>query len=244
MLRGFFFILLCMSYLAQVSFAPAVIGSDAVTAIITSDAVAYKERELKNVVGGFKLGDEVEILEDYSMKSYKVRGLENKKEGWVLYKYLKIAEDSGVDKTELYKDQIEEFVNIRRYNSKTEFLVLVDIGRQKTYVMRGNQGEFRFERSFDCSTGVNVSPTTKGEFVVGDRGEWFYSERLKSGAKYWVRFNNHYLFHTVPMDKAKRVLKGEDFVGEKLSSGCIRHTIEDAKWIYDNIPEFSKVVIL
>ncbi|HAH78565.1 MAG TPA: L,D-transpeptidase, partial [Ruminococcaceae bacterium] len=34
-----------------------------------------------------------------------------------------------------------------------------------------------------------------------------------------------------------------DKLGEPASHGCIRLPVEDAKWIYDNIPEGTKVVI-
>ena len=99
-------------------------------------------------------------------------------------------------------------------------------------------------RSFDCSTGKNISPTTRGTFTVTDRGSWFYSERLASGAAHWLRFNEQYLFHSIPMDRHKSIIDGEDIVGEKRSSGCIRLMPEDAKWLYDNIPYGTTAIII
>jgi lipoprotein-anchoring transpeptidase ErfK/SrfK len=99
-------------------------------------------------------------------------------------------------------------------------------------------------RSFDCSTGLNKSPTTRGQFALSDRGEWFYSYRLASGAKYWIRFNGQYLFHSIPMDENKIIIPGEDVVGQKSSNGCVRLLLDDIKWIYDNIPDGTIVVII
>ncbi|MDR2166909.1 MAG: L,D-transpeptidase, partial [Clostridiales bacterium] len=87
-------------------------------------------------------------------------------------------------------------------------------------------------------------PTTRGIFALTDRGEWFYSYRLASGAKYWIRFNGNYLFHSTPMDQNKIPLPGEDIVGEKRSNGCIRLLLPDMKWIYENIPDNTAVVII
>lgn len=46
------------------------------------------------------------------------------------------------------------------------------------------------------------------------------------------------------MTEDKKVIEKEaKHLGTKASHGCIRLTIPDAKWIYENIPEKTKVVI-
>jgi lipoprotein-anchoring transpeptidase ErfK/SrfK len=95
------------------------------------------------------------------------------------------------------------------------------------------------------STGRNNS-TPLGDFTIQNRGEWFFSEKYQEGAKWWVSFKDYgiYLFHSVPMDREKNIIEKEaDKLGSPVSHGCVRMRVEDAKWIYDNIPEGTPVHI-
>ncbi|MBQ9593784.1 MAG: L,D-transpeptidase family protein, partial [Lachnospiraceae bacterium] len=58
---------------------------------------------------------------------------------------------------------------------------------------------------------------------------------------YWVSFYRDYRFHSVLYDKNDGRLR-DGRLGRNLSLGCVRLAIENAKWIYDNVPERSKVV--
>ena len=52
----------------------------------------------------------------------------------------------------------------------------------------------------------------------------------------------NYLFHSVLYSKYNGSLM-DGRVGIPLSHGCVRLQIDNAKWIYDNIPRGTKVVI-
>lgn len=101
-------------------------------------------------------------------------------------------------------------------------------------------------KQIKVSTGMKGHETPLGTFEIQNRGEWFYNDTYKQGAKYWVSFKNwgEYLFHSVAMDKDKNIIPEEEAkLGTPASHGCVRMPVEDAKWIYDNIPEKTKVVI-
>ncbi|MFA6809055.1 MAG: L,D-transpeptidase, partial [Eubacteriales bacterium] len=52
------------------------------------------------------------------------------------------------------------------------------------------------------------------------------------------------LFHSVPMDKNKNIIEEEEKkLGSPASHGCIRLEVDQAKWIYDNIPQGTPVHI-
>lgn len=117
---------------------------------------------------------------------------------------------------------------------------------QKVYVKDGDKTIY----TMIASTGLDKNPDTTtptGTFhIQAERGEWFYSPKYKEGAKYWVSWKNHgeFLFHSVPMDKNQHVITADaKKLGQKDSHGCIHLTVPDAKWIYDNIPYNTKVVI-
>jgi hypothetical protein len=103
-----------------------------------------------------------------------------------------------------------------------------------------------------CSTGIpgTDDETPLGEFVINEsgakRGEWFFSERYGEGAKYWVGFiGGTYLFHSVPMDRGGRIIQEEAAkLGRPASHGCVRLSLEDAKWFYETVSDGSSLRIL
>lgn len=117
----------------------------------------------------------------------------------------------------------------------------VDLSKQKVYVYDAKN---RTVEDFVCSSGLDGYDTPKGEYTIKERGYSFYSEKYKEGAYYWVQFMDNYLFHSIPFDK-NQVIETEEIpkLGTKASHGCVRLSIKDAKWIYDNIPRGTMVTI-
>jgi len=110
------------------------------------------------------------------------------------------------------------------------------------YIMQGEEAV----KTMVASTGVEGKETPLGTFEIQNRGEWFFNEKYQQGAMYWVSFKDWgiYLFHSLAMDKNREVIPEEaEKLGQPASHGCVRLAIEDAKWIYDNIPQQTKVVI-
>lgn len=219
-----------------------IITETPIHAQITQNGYVYADKTLRKPITEVFAGGIVEVLEDYSEAVYKIKTTDHT--GWVSAKLLLISPETPTDKSKPTPRQLESFVNAGGYKSPTNHLVLVDINRQKTHIFQGEQGNWVLAQSFCCSTGTNKSPTTRGIFTLTTRGDWFYSHRLHSGAKYWIRFNGHYLFHSTPMDEGGKPLAGENIVGEKRSNGCVRLLLPDIKWIYDNVPDGTVVVII
>lgn len=92
-----------------------------------------------------------------------------------------------------------------------------------------------------CSTGK--STPTQGVFNISDRYEWRYLVGNVYG-QYATRITGQILFHSVPYtkkDKSSLEYWEYDKLGEPVSKGCVRLTVEDAKWIYDNCKYGTKV---
>jgi lipoprotein-anchoring transpeptidase ErfK/SrfK len=124
-----------------------------------------------------------------------------------------------------------------------EFKILVDTNKQRVYIYDKKSGALYKE--FICSTGLDgETETVKGDFEIQDRGYSFYNPKYGDGAYYWVRFYKTYLFHSVPFDKKERIIEAEAAkLGEKASHGCIRLSLENSKWFYDNIPRGTEVTV-
>lgn len=123
-----------------------------------------------------------------------------------------------------------------------DVFVDVDVTQQLVRIVKGEQ----VMREMMASTGREGHETPLGTFQIQNRGTWFYSDKYKQGAKYWVSFKGWglYLFHSLAMDQDQQVIEEEaDLLGEPVSHGCVRLSVEDARWIYENVPENTKVMI-
>jgi lipoprotein-anchoring transpeptidase ErfK/SrfK len=155
----------------------------------------------------------------------------------------KSSTDSGSKTTSVSAMVINSStINSLNLNSDTPYLVYVNLSSQKTYVYKGKKNGWTLLKNFSCSTGIKGSDTPSGIFTVKEKGDWFYSDEYKEGAKYWVQFDGNYLFHSLPYNSSKSQIT--DFtLGKAASHGCVRLKLEDAKWIYDNVSRGSKVII-
>lgn len=126
--------------------------------------------------------------------------------------------------------------------SNTTKLVFVNISEQKTYIYTGSINNWTLEKEFICSTGIENKETPVGVFQVQTRAPWFFASKYGQGGKYYVQFMGNYLFHSIPFAEDQETVLDET-LGEPASHGCIRLDIADAKWLYDNVTDGSKIII-
>lgn len=191
---------------------------------------------LKNDYGEFKKGEQVEIIKDKGNgKSYYVSS--NGKNGWISKGNISIPEDFETVEDRMTKEDMEFFVNqIKDFESKTDYFVWIDLSRQLVNIFEGEKGNWQLLHSFLCASGKNITPTVRGTFEVNGRGTRFGSS---VGAKNWVRFYGNYLMHSVTIDSQGNIL--DTTLGKRASHGCVRMSMEDSKWVYDNIPDGTTV---
>ena len=125
------------------------------------------------------------------------------------------------------------------YYSSTNWLMLTDTSGCRTAIYYGRYGAWRPVKEWICSPGAPATPTVTGEFTVTGKG---YSFGNGFTCYYYTQFYGDYLYHSVLYyQNSFRVMDGR--LGMHLSHGCVRLDIDNAKWIYDNIPYGTKVVI-
>lgn len=95
-----------------------------------------------------------------------------------------------------------------------------------------------------CSVGKNDG-TPAGTFQTSDKHGWC---ALVGGVygQYAYRIDGPIMFHSVPYySMNKDDLETEEYnkLGEAASLGCVRLSVSDAKWIYDNCPAGTIVTI-
>ncbi|MDU6635573.1 MAG: L,D-transpeptidase family protein [Clostridium perfringens] len=143
---------------------------------------------------------------------------------------------------EYYKKLNEDTINQFDITSNTNYLVFVNIAEQKTYVYEGSKNDWTLAKTFTCSTGIEGKETPVGVFTVQNRAPWFFSPKYGQGGKYYVQFMGNYLFHSIPFDSDKTTIS-DPTLGVPASHGCIRLSVEDSKWLYDNVKNGSKIII-
>ncbi len=151
-------------------------------------------------------------------------------------------QDLQPDTNEITEPPEETEENPKDSVSKDTYLIEVDISSQLVRISKDGEAF----KEMICSTGIEGKETPLGEFQIQNRGTWFFNNNYKQGAKYWVSFRDWgiYLFHSVAMDENQEIIPEEEAkLGTPASHGCVRLPVEDAKWIYDNIPAETKVII-
>ena len=126
----------------------------------------------------------------------------------------------------------------RNQGSATNYFIAVDIKNHRTIVMKRTNGIWKVVKNWICTTGAPSSPTVLGTYTVGIKG---YSFGSGYTCYYYTQFWGDYLFHSVKYyEGTRQVMDGR--LGMDLSEGCVRLDIANAKWIYDTIPEDTRVV--
>ncbi len=214
------------------------IKSSSVYAMVNQNATLYNSINGR-IIGRVKQGTQVEIIQDRNYAWYQVNTGTNT--GWLKGGNLSIPNDPPTNTQWLTRGQLESYINYKKFSSPTPYFIWVDIDRQLTHIFKGSTGNWKLKRTMVCATGKNESPTIRGIFEIGDRGRWFYSNRLKSGAKNWIRFYNSYLFHSIAFDSRGNIQ--DNTLGNRASAGCVRLSVEDSEYLYENIPEQTTVWI-
>lgn len=172
-----------------------------------------------------------------------------------------VDESESLESSELLNES--EVLESSEIVDETEEVVVVDTESEEIkvdtpYFIRVNRsancvtvysqdenGEYTVPiKAMVCSVGLN-NTTPLGEGVISDKYEW----RLLFGdvyGQYAVRFDGHIMFHSVPYTTtSKDALKDGEYnlLGQPASKGCIRLSVADAKWIYDNCRKGTKVEV-
>lgn len=131
---------------------------------------------------------------------------------------------------------------------EAEFPYYVKVNRKQNcitiYTLDDNEEYTIPYKAMVCSTGL-YNATPRGTYPLSTKYLW---RELYGGVygQYASRITGGILFHSVPYyRKSKNTLCTEKYnkLGQQASMGCIRLTVEDAKWIAENCPSGTLVEI-
>ena len=131
-------------------------------------------------------------------------------------------------------------------DTKGDYVIYVNKALNCITIRQQNEdGTLTAVKAMVCSCGREGHDTPEGVFTTSDYYGWCLMVDNTYG-RYAVRFNNKILFHSVPyLSASPDTLEWEEYnkLGERASLGCVRLSVEDAKWIYDNCKRGTTVVV-
>ena len=129
------------------------------------------------------------------------------------------------------------------------YVLKVSVSDQRVYAygLDSNNEYTVLVRTMKCSTGKSGTPTPTGTFEnsTGPGARWHYFTKFDCWAQYAYYIQGDIMFHSVLYgSKEGRVTQSSvNNLGRRASHGCVRLSVEDAKWIWTNCPRNTKVVI-
>ncbi len=101
-------------------------------------------------------------------------------------------------------------------------------------------------RQMICSTGKSSTPSPRGTYeMANEHFRFAYFAKENVYAQYWSRITRNIYFHSVLYaehgNTESLIQESFDDLGTPASNGCVRLMPQDAKWIYQNIPEGTTV---
>ena len=112
-----------------------------------------------------------------------------------------------------------------------------------TIYQKQKSGKLKPIKAMICSTGA---ATPIGTFPLGEKMRW-HTLMGPCYGQYCSRIHGGVLFHSVWYyrngDPSSLSSSAYNKLGTTASHGCVRLMVADAKWIYDNVPSGSSVII-
>lgn len=193
-------------------------------------------------VGTLQAKEAVEIYRSEKHEQYIVKD-KNGKLIPVPYQSVHIIGEKGTWVGTVSDKMIEDFATLSQIQSDTDYLIWTDLYRQRTYILKNEEGKWHLEKKFICSSGKKDNPTPSGFYEVEYKIPYIGVNR-GFRCKYALVFFRDYMYHSILFDKTGTYVKsGQYELGSRASHGCIRLSEKDSKWMHTTIPVKTKVWI-
>ncbi len=227
----------------------------------------YASRKSSKRIGSIPRGTKVEITKMYPAsvkygshpKRVYVKLVKNGKvvkKGWAAYRDVggrikaEVAYSKKTKKAyDWTKARKEEFVNSKKYSSKTRYLIWISTYTQRVNIFKGKKGHWKLIKTSRTVTGRFLHQTKIGDnFKIKRKKPKRVRNFFQKITQYYYThlsiFHGGDAFHTVcwrlgtkiPVNSIKKNLQPG-------TRGCSRLPTSVAKWIYRKIPIRTRVVV-
>ena len=140
--------------------------------------------------------------------------------------------------------KVEEVINKKNLSSSTPYLIWTSLDEQETYIFKGSMNHWTLLRHFICSSGKPSTPTPPGLYKLTQKVPSFGQAKGYCCKNAFGFIGTSYLYHSIVYDKTGTYpLENKGVLGRKASDGCIRFSLENSAWFYQNMVSGSTVYI-
>lgn len=151
--------------------------------------------------------------------------------------FRKLAPTTAMSFEELVGDN-GDYSAVKSYPPAGTYQLVVNLYYQViTAYTKDANGEFTIPaRYMICSTGRSTDPSPRGTFKMGTQRQRFSKfQTFNVYGQYWSQITRNIFFHSVlytKKDAKTYTASSYTGLGKKVSHGCIRMLVPDARWIY------------
>lgn len=199
--------------------------------------VSAKDNHSSKLTYYFRLENDNEFICTDNTNQYTFENLEKNKTYTI---YIKVLDELG-NESEAVTDCQSSIQEVATQKS-TYYIKVNILANTVTVYAQDENGEYtKPVKAMICSCG-KATPKN-GVYNISYKYRWLALFGNVYG-QYSTRIVGHILFHSVPyLSTDPNTLEYEEYdkLGTTASAGCIRLTVKDAKWIYDNVASGSQV---
>ena len=130
----------------------------------------------------------------------------------------------------------EAWVNSEGFASETNWLFWANKYSMKVYIFKGSKGNWKLQKTYKCGTGS----IKDGD--LGDPGAYFNGKIYDHHRTYpATRGGTLQYFMHYSSPSGNGIHYGT--VGKPSTHGCIALAMEPVKWVYNNLPTKTKVIL-
>ena len=154
------------------------------------------------------------------------------------------AQQQALDAQALPYDGFVPGTDVEMPESDLPYMAVIYIGSQRVVIYKkDSQGHYTVPHYvFTVSTGLGNN-TIRGTYRIQHRWRWLPMHGIY--CQYVTQWQGNYLFHSVMYSRTSPSSidrSAYSRLGQKASAGCIRMTVRDAKWIYENLERGTYVI--
>ena len=160
---------------------------------------------------------------------------------WVPYYSISISDKNYTVYEDFSDEDKEIFVNGKEYDSQSEYLIWINLERQKVNVFQGSKGQWDLIRVSTCSTGKNTTPTPTGVMTYCAYSDGWFNPTYYVKPVLYMNLERAIAMHSILFNPSGTVQDGTQ--GTPVSHGCVRMPPAEVSWIAAHVPIGTTVVV-
>lgn len=134
---------------------------------------------------------------------------------------------------------------VKDQTSYTKYLIAVSRDMNRVMVYSGKKGDWKPLYYWKCTDGAKATKTPSGSFLTPKTTpkKRYIGGHITYTCWYATRVYKSIYFHSVLYNPRSKTSIQDGRLGVSASHGCIRLSLDNAKWLYDNIQPQTRVIV-